>query len=157
MWTTFLPDLIVAVAGAFFTVAIAVVTFWLASRRRELQAIRSLVGELHHRRALTEIAGPRRLKRARRLSDFSQAANSVLTIKEEIRRARDSSRPKPRLQAIFASMTRSCNRYLEVSAAKPNEYLFLLQDLRQEIALDVCRLTKERSGVPNLSPGEGAF
>jgi hypothetical protein len=157
MWTTFWLDIIVALAGAIFTVAIAVITFWLGSRQRELQAIRSLVGELHRRRALTEIVAPRRLRRARTLSDYAQAATSVLTMKDEIRRARDSSRSTPKLQEIFASMTRSCNRYLELSAGSPNQYLFLLQSLRQELAQDVRRLTEARRGVPNLAPGEGAF
>lgn len=54
-------------------------------------------------------------------------------------------------------MARSCNRYLELSAAYPDHYAEYLGDLRRELSPQVRRLAALRRGVVPQEPGGGAF
>lgn len=155
-WDTFIPDLIVAVVGAVLTVAIAVVTYTISRRNREVQALRSLITDLHHRRALS-IGSPQVSPRARELADFRYSSRSVKAIRDEIKRARDAVRPHPDVQEPLTTMTRACNTYLEESAWDPTRYHFLLEDLRDRLAVGVRDTSAQYRKLPYLEPGAGSF
>jgi uncharacterized protein with PhoU and TrkA domain len=157
MWETFGPDVLVALIGAALTVAIAFATYVLNERRREWQALRSLVDELHHRRALTLIDSVRPVPHADELDDFLHVNASVLSIREEIRRTRDSVTLNSDLQRALGLMTRACNRYLETTAARPEQYLYSLSELRRELSEGVHALAATRRTVKVREPGDGAF
>jgi hypothetical protein len=157
MWQTFLPDLLVTFIGAVLTVAIAFCTYLLNERRREKASLSALVGELHHRRALSLIENPMTVPDAEVLDDFVRANASILSVRDEIRRTRDIVKSSAALQEVLASMTRACNRYLESAAAEPDQYWYLLDDLRRHLADDVHRLVTLRPRVRALEPGSGAF
>ena len=53
MWQTFWPDVLVVVIGATLTVGIAFATYILNVRQNELRALRSLIHEVHQRRAFS--------------------------------------------------------------------------------------------------------
>jgi len=154
MWDTFLPDLVVALVGAVLTVAIAYSTFLLSVRRNERLALNSLVVELHHRRALSGrgvvIPG------AARSRDYERANLSVLSMREEIRTARDRVRSQLLHQAL-QRMTRACNRYLERAEWDADRYAILLVELRRDLTAEVDALRRARRGLQSFEPGAGAF
>jgi hypothetical protein len=155
MWDTFLPDLIVAVIGALLTVLIALVTYLLKVRLDEKRAIRSLINELHRRRALAE--GPEPVvENAAQLDDYTRANASIVSIRREIRLTRDRVRQIEAIQSHLSAMTRSCNRYLELSDASPDRYAIYLGDLRRELTPLVERLARTHRGIANHEPGGGA-
>jgi ABC-type Fe3+ transport system permease subunit len=59
MWTTFGPDVLVAVIGAVLTVIIAYCTYLIQQRRTENHVINVLFWEINHRRGLYEKDKPR--------------------------------------------------------------------------------------------------
>lgn len=156
MWETFWPDVLVALIGAALTVLIAVVTYWMGLRQREVHALRALIEEMHHRRALKPPSVLVAVKGARKLPDFHQANASVLSLRAEIRRTRDLARQKDDVQRVLSSMTRACNRYLELSAIQPKKYYFLLSALQAELSVGVHTLGASR-GLVVKEPGGGAF
>lgn len=152
----FWSDLIVAVVGAVLTILIAWVTFLLSRRRREKLVVISLVRELHARRALAPSKSQARVRNAKRLPDYTRASASVLTMRDEIRRARDRLRPLLKFEKPLAEMSRACNRFLELSAVDPPNYTALLVTLRYELAVQISQLSTA-ADVEYLAPGEGAF
>lgn len=156
MWESFFPDLLVAIVGALLTVLIALVTYLLKIRLDEKRAIQSLIGELHRRRAIAEGAEPI-IRDAEQLADFDRANLSVASMRAEIRSTRDRVRQLESLQGPLSEMTRSCNLYLERSAASPDHYAIYLGDLRRELSPLVSRLAASRRGVVAHEPGGGAF
>lgn len=157
MWQTFWPDLLVAIFGAFLTVATAYVTYLLSVRRREKQALNSLIYEFHHRRAVAPRANLRTVECAAETDDFLRANLSVLSMRDEIRRTRDVVRPIIELHGCLSELTRACNNYLESSAQHPGQYLYLLDELRNELSSKTHKLAATRRGVHVREPGEGAF
>jgi hypothetical protein len=157
VWATFLPDTIVARFGALLTVLIAVLSYLINRRMLETSALQSLVDELYVRRSLTPPAKLRIVSKARKLDDYMFASASVLSIRDEVRRARDSARSSPALQSALIEMTTACNAYLETSAARPEEYLFLLDVLRCELSKGVHHIAALRRGVKPKEPGGRAL
>jgi hypothetical protein len=88
MRMTFLPDLLIALITASFTVLFAFVTYRLSVRRDETRAISALIAELHGRRAFAGDAVV--IAEGRNAVDFHRANSSVLSVKDEVRRLRDS-------------------------------------------------------------------
>lgn len=156
MWESFIPDVVVALIGAVFTVMIALITYVMKIRVDEKRAIQSLIGELHRRRAIAEGPEPV-ISGAEQSPDFARANASVASMRTEIRATRDRVRQVDSLQAPLSEMTRSCNRYLELSAAYPDHYAEYLGDLRRELSPQVRRLAALRRGVVAQEPGGGAF
>lgn len=152
----FWSDLIVAFVGAVLTILIAWGTFLLSRRRQEKQVVASLIRELHARRALAPSKSQARVRNAKRLPDYTRASASVLTMRDEIRRARDRIRPLLKFEEPLAEMSRACNRFLELSAVDPPNYTALLVALRYALAEQISQLSKA-AGVEYLAPGEGAF
>jgi type II secretory pathway component PulJ len=161
MWTTFFPDVIVAVVGAvigsILTVLIAYFTFVVSRVHRETQALNSLIAEIHQRRALAYIDNPRVVPRAEQNVDYLHANASILGIKDEVRRARDQLRPRFSLQSPLVEMTRSCNRYLELSASNPDRYWFHLMELRESLMAQIETLARTKRSISVREPGGGAF
>ncbi|MEN0022219.1 MAG: hypothetical protein AAGC61_02980 [Microbacterium sp.] len=156
MWDSFLPDLLVALIAAVFTVVIALVTYLLKVRLDEKRAIQSLINELHRRRALAP--GPEPFIRgAAQSEDYLRANTSISTIRTEIRSTRDRVRQIERVQAPLSAMTRACNRYLELSAAIPDTYAVYLGDLRRELTPQIEELANTQRGIVAHQPGMGAF
>ncbi|MGZ0713115.1 hypothetical protein ACWPKO_32745 (plasmid) [Coraliomargarita sp. W4R53] len=129
----------------------------MSQRNTETQAINSLIGELHRRRALAPAPNITPVRRADRKVDYRQAGMSVIAIRQEIRATRDAVRFLPKLQAPLAAMTRACNDYLENSTRSPNLYLCLLAQLSAELGGNVQALAAARRGVEMLVPGDGAL
>lgn len=154
MWQTFWPDVLVAVIGAALTVLGALATYLAGRRLREIHAIRALVAELHHRRLLA--IEPREFPGAAESESFRYASASVLSMKDEVRRARDAARTNSPAQAPLAAMTRACNAFLELSSAEPERYPFFARDLRDALASQV-RILSTRHGIDFQQPGGGAF
>ena len=137
------------------TVGIALGTYVLTVRRNELRALRSLILDLHHRRAFAgeavTIAG------GRDTADYSRSNASVLSVKDEIRHARGQVREIPSLQRPLARMTRACNAYLEQAERDPDSYAIGLVELRDALEDEVRKLARERYGLAPRRPGDGAF
>jgi hypothetical protein len=157
MWTTFIPDLFVALFASVVTVAIAYMTFAIQRRRQEHQAIRGLINDIHRRRALTVISVVRRIQRARRLPDFHRASASVLDLRSRIRETRNTVRADSIYQNTLTDMTRSCNRYLEATGQSANDYYFELAELRADLLTAVQTLAKNNRSISYLEPGAGAY
>ena len=156
MWDTFLPDLLVAIIGAVLTVVIALATYLLKIRLDEKRAIQSLTNEMHRRRALTAGSEPM-IRGAAESEDFLRANSSIATIRTEVRSTRDRVRQIESMQDPLSGMTRACNRYLELSSARPDAYAIYLGDLRRELTPLVQKLASRRRGVVAHEPGGGAF
>ncbi|MCK8476027.1 MULTISPECIES: hypothetical protein [Microbacterium] len=156
MWESFIPDVVVAIIGAVFTVLIALITYVLKVRLDEKRAIQSLISELHRRRAIAEGPEPV-IPGAEQSADFARANASVASMRTEIRATRDRVRQLDSLQAPLSEMTRSCNRYLELSAAYPDHYAVYLGNLRRELTPQVAQLAASRRGIVAHDPGGGAF
>jgi len=160
MWTTFLPDVLVAAIGAVLTVLVAIASYVISKRRRERVALQALINHLHGKRALLTLPGSspkRRIRGAAKLPDFQHAAASVLDIKSEIKGVREVSSVSARWQQNLAKMLTSCNLYLEQSQAEPYFYPWYLDDLRRELEVEVRALTRSRKGLSFARPGDGAL
>lgn len=161
MWNTFWPDLLVAVLGAIvgsvLTVAIAFGTYLLQRRVRESQALRTLVEELHHRRAVAPISDVRDVPVAGGTDDFKHVNLSILDIRDRVRLTREQVRPESSAQRSLSRMTRACNRYLEVSAQRPEKYLHELMVLRAELWGSVQEVAGLSRSIDALKPGEAAY
>lgn len=157
MWNTFWPDLLIAVIGAALTVLVAWVTYRLQRRSNEKHALRFLVEEIHHRRALAPIARVGDVPSASELDDFSRANASILDIKDRIRLTREQSRPASSAQHALSDMTRACNRYLEITSHRPEKYLHELMSLRSSLSESIQRIAEGVRGVRALEPGGSAF
>lgn len=157
MWQTFFPDLVVAVIASLLTVSTGYVTYRVNVRHRENQALVSLLNELHHRRAVAPILNPRQIANASTNDDFLRANSSVLSMKDEIRRARDILRPITTLQEPLSLMVRACNRYLELSSAAPESYMYELEELRIQLSKQVHAIAASRKSIKSVEPGTGAF
>lgn len=155
MWDSFVPDLLVALIGAFLTVAIAYLTYLLKVRHDEQLAAQSLINELHRRRALRPTL-VRTIPGAADSDDFIRVHRSIATIRREIRSTRDRTRPVDKLQRPLSDMTRACNRYLSRSAASPDDYVIHLEELRHELADSIHTLVSAKRGLVALEPGAGA-
>lgn len=57
----------------------------------------------------------------------------------------------------LASMTRSCNRYLEDSSWSPTRYVLFAATLHDELTASVRNLVAARRGLQFLEPGAGAY
>lgn len=157
MWETFWPDMIVALAGAFFTVIIAYCTFRINRRNTETHALNSLIGELSVKRAIAPQVQPVIVDGAASTDAFKHANLSVIGMRDEIRRTRNLVRPDSILQRNLSQMTRACNIYLETIEAEPEAYLLLLEVLRTELSQEVEGIASSRGGVTSARPGERAF
>lgn len=94
---------------------------------------------------------------AEQSADFARANASVASIRTEIRTTRDRVRQVDSLQAPLSEMTRSCNRYLELSAAYPGHYAVYLGNLRRELTPQVAQVAASLRGIVAHEPGGGAF
>lgn len=155
MWDTFLPDLLIAFIGAIFTVAIAYATYMLNAAQEEARALNSLIAELHRRRALRP-SDEQPIRGAASSDDYDRVNQSVLSMRSEIRAARDRVGQRESIQLPLSEMRRACNTYLRRSAAQPELYARFVGDLRRELDRQVEKLAAARKGVNHLVPGEGA-
>lgn len=149
--------MIVALAGAIFTVVIAYGTFRINRRNTETHALNSLVRELSIKRAIAPQVQPAIAIEAATTDDFKHANLSVIGMRDEIRRTRNTVRQDSIFQQNLSQMTRACNIYLETSAANPAAYMQLLEALRAELSRDVELIASSRAGVTFVGPGESAF
>lgn len=156
MWTTFLPDLLVAVIGAVLTVVIALITFMIQRRRTEDGLLRGLISDIHRRRAFTPIAELRVIPDAKAQPDFDRASRSVLALRDEIKRTRNGIRGDRDVQSHLSDMTRACNRYLEESERTPDNYWQHLMTLRGQLNSSIERIAAQ-SNVKALAAGEAAL
>lgn len=161
MWNTFGPDVLVAIigaaVGAVLTVAVALFTFLASRRYRETQALNALVDQLHHRRAFAPISALQLVPDAATNPDFVRANASILSVKEEIRRTRESVRPVKALQEPLSRMTSACNLYLELGAYDPTQYWYLLTDLTLSMREEIEALGRAKRGIHAKDPGGAAF
>lgn len=155
MWVTFWPDVLVAVIGAFLTVAIAFATYSLSVRRTELLALQSLISDLAHRRAFS--GAPGIIQGAVATADYTRANASVLAARDEIRQARRQVRQLPSLQRPLTRMVRACNIYLEGAEVDPDSYATGLVELRDQLDEELRKLACQRRGISVTTPGAEAL
>lgn len=155
-WTSFGPDLIIALASSVLTVMIALVTYKINVRIRENNALRSLIIDLSTRRALAQIK-PIKVRKAKECPDYHRANSSILLAKDEVKRARNSIRPIPELELALRLMTKSCNIYLEDAERDPDRYQFHLMKLKNDLQINIETLHEHRQSVAVLVPGGNAF
>lgn len=155
-WISFFPDLIIALLSSFFTVMIALVTYRINLQARENNALRSLVTDLSSRRALALIV-PKKIRRAKYKNDYVRANTSILLVKDEVKRVRNSVRAIPALEETLRAMTRACNIYLEDAAKWPSNYQFYLMELRDRLNSELENIHKLRPAVHIVSAGGSAF
>lgn len=153
---TFTQDLVIAVISSVLTVAIAFITYKLNVRARENNALRSLFEDLSTRRALVTIE-PIEVLGAHDIPDYQRVNSSILLVKEEIKRARDTIRPIPVLENSLRSMIKSCNIYLEEAEESPDHYQFYLMKLSHDLEVCMHDIHNSRRTVSILKPGENAF
>lgn len=156
MWNSFWPDLIIALIGALFTVAIAYGTYCFEQRRTELGALRELINDIHHRRSVADFH-PKVVPDARDLPDFQWAGMSVVEIKDIAKRTKNHARPDSKVQATLSSMVSACNRYLEESEISPDCYQYLLGSLRTELTECMAQIAHNRKGIEGLEAGGAAY
>jgi len=160
MWTTFLPDLLIAMIGAVLgsvlTVFIAAATFFIQRRRNDIGAVRALIDDIHHRRALA-VGDPETIPNAAVLPDFEHANLSVLDLRDRVRESRSRIRPQSQLQAELSKMIRACNRYLERTSFDPTRYLFDLEQLNAELRECIYALATNERAIGSYEPGGAAF
>lgn len=161
MWSTFWPDLLIAIIGAVLgsalTVVIALITYRLQRRSNEKHALRLLVDEIHRRRAFAPIADVGNVPGAQKLDDFHNVNASVLDIRDRIRMAREQTRPESGAQKPLSDMTRACNQYLQATVRQPDRYLHELMSLRSALWGSVQIIAGEVRGVPALEPAGAAY
>jgi hypothetical protein len=156
MWETFWADVLVAVIGAALTVAIAIGSFMLQRRRVEEEALRGLIEEIHRRRAFAPVT-PVRVPDAADLRDYERVSRSVLDVRNQIRQARDRVRPKAAAHVYLGAMISACNRYLEDSTNEPDNYIFQLMNLREQLEKEITEIAKKSRNLPASKPGTGAY
>lgn len=149
--------MIVALAGASFTVVIAYATYRINRRNAETHALNALVRELSIKRAIAPRVHPVVVTGAAHTDNFKHASLSVIGMRDEMRHTRNAVRPESRFQLNLSHMTRACNIYLEESSGAPDEYLQLLEELRVELSKEVAQIAASRRGVVLVEPGERAF
>lgn len=157
MWTTFLPDLVVAVFGAALTVVIAFLTVRRQQKKIERNELNRLITDLHHRRALNGIANPRIVPHAKDVDDFKHANLSVLDIRNQTKAVAHHVRPTSEAQKPLSRLIRSCNQYLEDGMYDPDKYHFHLSDLRTKIHGCVQEIAETDSQITSLEPGTSAY
>lgn len=155
MWETFWPDVLVAVIGAAFTVAIAYGTFLIQQGRSERQLLNNLISDLHHRRALRETA-PRDVPGARGLEDYDRTSLSVVDIRDHIRATREHLPANSGVHGLLSAMHSACNLHLHHSSRDPDRYQFHLMDLRSDLEVGVTEISRQVRQVKALPPGSAA-
>ena len=157
MWTTFLPDILVAVFGAALTVAIAFLTVRRQQRQAERNELNGLIRDLHHRRALCPVDDPGLVPGAKDLDDFKHANLSVLDIRNQAKLSGREILPDSPAQTPLSQIISACNEYLENSMYAPDEYYFGLMELRGSIHKCVKAIAATDAKVTALEPGMSAF
>ena len=156
MWTTLWPEILVGIIVALLSGAATAGLGWLTYRherkRKELAAIRRLIGELARRRSLEmtdsvserPAAGPGH-------ADYDAVTTSIFEVRKSIDEARVASRDVSDVHTVLDDMTASCNFYLRMSRRNPRRYVFQLASLRSELA---SGLTSLRTIHPTLPDGD---
>ncbi|WP_411556983.1 hypothetical protein [Plantibacter sp. MPB07] len=157
MWITFWPDILVAAVGAALAVFAAYATYLLNARRIETQALNNLIEELHLRRALDPSVEPYVVPNAAERQDFDQVSRSVVSIRRELRTAREAVRSSRDIRLTLVEMSKGCNLYLERAEQSPDSYLLSLVKLQRQLEGGVRTITILRPGVDYLAPGTGAL
>lgn len=157
MWTTFLPDLLVAVFGAGLTVVIAFWTFRRQQKLTERAELNRLINELHHRRVLHKIPDPRLVHGATDIDDFKHANLSVLDIRDQTKRVGHHLRPNSPAQEPVSGLIKACNWYLEAGMYQPEKYHFHLKELRNKVQACVNQIADGDQKIEPLEPGGSAY
>lgn len=157
MWTSFFPDLLVAIFGAGLTVLIAFWTVRYQQKATERVELNRLITDLHHRRVLYEIVNPDTVRGARKIDDFKHANLSVLDIRDQAKRVSHQVRPNSPAQQPLSGLIKACNRYLEAGMYEPEKYLFHLQGLRKEVQACIDQIAAGDKNVTALEPGISAY
>lgn len=157
MWTTFFPDLLVALFGAGLTVLIAFRTVRYQQKATERVELNRLITDLNHRRVLYKINNPHTVGRASKLDDFKHASLSVLDIRDQAKRVSHQARHNSPAQESLSGLIKACNRYLEAGMYEPEKYLFHLQKLRNEVQACIDQIAAGDKKVTALEPGSSAY
>jgi hypothetical protein len=150
-----------AVIGSFLGAGGAIVSALairrVEARRAETAALKALLVDLHFRRALAPNTG-HILRDDQVGADFEHANRSVLAIREQIHAVRLALRPKSPVFDHLSDMTRACNSYLELSAARPGHYIVELATLQASLASSAKSIASlEALRIREWEPGTGAF
>jgi hypothetical protein len=154
-WSSFIPDLVVALFGAGLTVGIAGITYFRSLRRRNGQLVRNLADDLSTRRALTLIE-PR--ESAADSEDADRCFRSVTAAAHRISETRDQISPDSALRQGLQRMVVSCVQYKDAVESAPRHWQFALMQLREEL-LSGSRALERAARLPENSlptPGSGS-
>jgi sulfur transfer complex TusBCD TusB component (DsrH family) len=129
-WTTFGPDVIVALIGAGITLTVAGVTYFRQLNRKNRQLVFNLAEDLAVRRALHEIE-PR--TSSGRSPGAKYCFASVHAAQQRIGAIRDQIAPNEALRSVLHDMVRYCADYKESFEEEPRRWQYNLMHLRRRL------------------------
>jgi hypothetical protein len=136
-WTTFGPDVIVAVIGAGITLAFAGVTYFRQLNRKNRQLVLNLAEDLAVRRALHEIE-PRMA--SGRTPGAKYCFASVHAAQQRIGSIRDEIAPNEALRSALHDMVRYCADYKESFEEEPRRWQYNLMRLRRRLVASLRQI-----------------
>jgi len=137
-WSSFFPDLLVALMSATLALAVAVFTFRRDQAKKNKQLAHNLADDLASRRALALIT-----PFESHGGDFANRCFvSVQSAMERISAVRDEIRPNDRLRDELQSMVLACVAYKERTEVEPHRWQFALMDLRDQLNTSARSLEK---------------
>ena len=126
----------------------------LWQRRRELNALRELVTQLHLKRVFAE-AGPVSQGPESAVDDPLRCRSAVADARGQVREALAELRPgSVKLAAVLVDMEAACAAYLRQVGADPGAYASRLPALRLELHTGLRRLCSLREDLEYLAPGQ---
>lgn len=151
-WTSFIPDLTVALISAALAVGTGLATFRNDQKRRNRQLVHNLADDLASRRAFEPIdpfEGDGGV-------DAERCFSSVQSAKERISAVRDEIRPNDDLRDELQRMVLSCVEYKDRMDFEPERWQFALMDLRGELASSVQTIESIVGVSPGTLPAPGS-
>jgi hypothetical protein len=145
-----------ATAGALFTIMIGWGAVSIDRWRNETAALNALVAFIGQRRALSR---PRSLSRQvlTRTDDVDRCIQSVLSIRDEARLARNRSRLRSQQVKNLDEIVRLCNRYTDALQSDPRNYRRLLSELQRLLNDEIRSISRKRHRVRYVEPGSTAL
>ena len=144
-WSSFIPDLVIAVIGAALAVSVALWTYFRQLRLKNLQAVRNLADDLSMRRAFVPVAPVEGLG-----GDAERCFLSVQAAQQRIAQIRDEIAPDHELRAELQQLVLACVVYKSRVEVEPQRWLFALMSLRGELVTGLHRI-EELLKLPSRS------
>jgi hypothetical protein len=129
-WSSFIPDVLVAVIGSGLAVSVAIATFFHQQRDKNRQLVRNLADDLASRRAFEVIAPQEGLGG----DEQERCRRSIEKAKSGIASIRDQIAPNSALRDELQEMVLACVDYKDRVEYDPELWQFSLMELREDLA-----------------------